>query len=407
MFKLKESLEAKTFIEMALKDEEVLRLLCTHHSSLSICEEFNFPMLFSMIGKARGKAKSPFSVVAITESTKAQYTIDHITESAKPRFENFMKKILTECEKAIENIEVKSDILTFQEKRDQQILQMIISQVVIKKIADERNMQEIVKIIEDLVLDEVVPFGLSFVESFKKGFIDFGNQLREKIIAASGLDEKTYEDTLFKLKTTYKVIKPFLSIYWCENQNHDHYSFFMFTHSTEPKIKCPMCDRILSVGTLYYFIPPVNFLLRSKEGLIQSLTMHVIDKAGLEWSPGVYLKNVKNDTEKDIVFRREGHQYGFVEIKSFATDVPQRTRKEHIKQLMNQALKYLNSYLKQNIIVSDIYLVTNYQVDEEIRQLVGNVSLQNKYAKLKEINLRILGPNNLQSRNNLKRIEHE
>ena len=242
---------------------------------------------------------------------------------------------------------MQSDMVAIQEERDQQILSMIVSQVIIQEVGNEEKILKIVKMFEDFVIDDVVPVGLMFVDSLKKEIVDFGIKNKKKMILASKLDEKIYEATINKLGTKYKVIKPLLSIFWCENEKHEHYSFFMLSHSTVPRIKCPICDKNLSVGTFYYFIPPINYLLRSREGLIQALTMHVVAKTGQEWLPGVYLEGVDDDTEKDIVIQTGERKYSIFEIKSFATDVSRRTKKENLTQLMNQALKHLNSYMER------------------------------------------------------------
>jgi len=405
--KLKESVEAKTFIEMVLEDQDMLGLLCTHFSSLSVFEKFNFPMLFSVNRGAKVESEFPFALIATKETTKAQHTIDRIVERAKPTFENRAERFMGKYGRILENIDEECDEVGFQEEREQQILSMVISQVVIREVGDEEKILRIIKMFEDFVIDDVVPIGLSFVDSLKKEFIDFGMKNREKMISASKLDEKVYEEMIIKLETKYNVIKPFLSIFWCENEKHEHYSFFMFSHSTVPTIKCPICNKSLSVGTFYYFIPSINHLLRGREGLIQALAMYLIDRTGREWLPGVYLKNVDGDTEKDIVFKKDDNRYCLIEIKSFATDVSPRIKKGHIEQLMNQTLKHLNSYLKQNIIVNDIYLVSNYWVDGEIEHVVSDLLQQKKFAKLREINLEFVGTNNVRKFNELKHKQDE
>ena len=405
--KLEESVEAKTFIEMALEDQDVLSLLCTHYSILSVFEKSNFPMLFSILRGAKVKPEFPFALVATRETTKAKHTIEHIVERAKPTFENLVEKYTGKYGKLLEDIDVKGNVVGFQEERDKQILSIIISRVVIQEVSDEEKILRIIKMFEDPVIDDIVPVGLAFVDSLKKEIIDFGMKDREKMISIPELDEKVYEEIIDKLETKYNVIKPLLSIFWCENEKHEHYSFFMFSHSTIPIIKCPICNKRLSVGTFYYFIPPINYLLRGREGLIHALTMYVIDKTGREWLPGVYLEGVNDDTEKDIVIQTEEQKYSIIEIKSFATDVRPRTKRENIKKLINQALDHLNSYNKQNILIESIYLVSNYFIDNEIEQFVSDLLSQRKFAKLKKINLEIVGLNNIQKLNGLKLERNE
>lgn len=392
--KLNESLEVKTFIEIALDDNDVLSVLCNHRSTLSIFEKFNVPLLFSIDRESNIESDLPFDTVAKKEITKVEYTIDHITERAKPNIEDFTKRLEAQYGKVLEDIQV--EVMGLQEEKNQQILSMVISQVIIKDFADEEKILKTIKEFEDFVLDDVIPLGLGLVDSFKKEFIDFGIKHREKIIFASKLNEEAYEITINKLKAKYKVIKPILSIFWCENEEHEHYSFFISSHSKVPKIKCPICDRSLSVGTLYYFISQLNYFLRTDEGLIQALIIYKINKTGLDWASGVYLENVSDDTEKDIVVQTEERKYRIMEIKSFSTDVRLRTKKENIKQLMIQVLKHLRSYKMQNILVDTLYLVTNYFSDDETEQIVNELLSNTNFAELKEINLEIIGPNNIQ-----------
>jgi hypothetical protein len=308
--------------------------------------------------------------------------------------------------KLLEEIQPKIDITGLQEEKDQQILSIIISQIIIQDIGNVEKILELIKVFEDFVIDDVAPVGLALVDSLKKEFIDFGMKHGEKIISGSKLDERSYENTINKLKTKYKVINPLLSIFWCENEEHEHYSFFMFSHSTVPKIKCPICSKSLSSGTFYYFIPEINYLLRGEEGLIQTITMYIIDKTGRQWLPGVYLTDITNDTEKDIVIQTGEQKYSIVEIKSLATDVASRTKEENIKQLMNQALKHLSSYNEHNIDLETIYLVSNYIIDKEIEQMVSDLLSQKKFADLKKVKLKIIGLNNINELNELKLEEN-
>ena len=127
------------------------------------------------------------------------------------------------------------------------------------------------------------------------------------------------------------------------------------------------------------------------------MTLYLINKTKLNWASGVYLENVSDDTEKDIVFQTEEQEYNIIELKSFSTDVRLQTKKENIKQLMIQVLKHLISYENQNISVDTIYLVTNYFADNETEQILKDFLLNNKFAKLKKIKLQIIGPNNIQN----------
>jgi len=393
--KLNESLEVKTFIEIVLDDNDTLSLLCNHRSTLSIFDKFNFPFLFSINREAKIKSELPFSIVAKKETAKMEYTIEHISERAKPKLEKFGKRLEARYGKIIEDIQV--DVMGLQEERDQQILSMVVSQVIITDFADEEKILKMIKEFEDFVIDDIVPVMLAYVDSSKEEFIDFGIKHREKLISSSKLKEEAYEDVINKLEAKFKVIKPFLSIFWCENEEHEHYSFFIASHSKVPNIICPICDRKLSVGTFYYFMPSINYFLRSGEGLIQALNMYLINKTRLNWASGVYLESVHDDTEKDIIVQTEEQEYSIIEIKSFATDVRLDTKKENIKQLMIQVQKHLISYEKQNISVDTIYVVTNYFVDDEIEKILKDYLSNNKFAELKKIKLEIIGPNNIQN----------
>lgn len=403
--KLKESLEAKTFIEMALEDDDVLNLLCTHRSTLSVFEKFNFPLLFSIHREMGIKSELPFATLAKKESIKGQDTIEHIVERAKPTLEDLENKFKAKYGKLLEDIKI--EVVGLQEEKNQQILSMIISQVIIQDFGNEEKILKIIKELEDFVIDDIVPVGLVLVDSFKENYIEYGIKHREKTISGSKLDEKAYEDTINKLKTKYKVIKPLISIFWCENETHEHYSFFIFSHSIVPNIKCPICDKNLSSGTFYYFIPQINYLLRGREGLIQALTMYISDKTGRQWLPGVYLEGLAEDTEKDIVIQTGEQKYTIIEIKSYVTDVGLRTIKENIKQLMLQARNHLNSYNKQNIDVEGIYLVSNYFIDKEIKRNIKDLLSNSKFENLKKIKLKIVGLNNIKELNELKLEQDE
>jgi hypothetical protein len=70
MAKLRESVEIKTFIDMILEDTDVLNLLCTHRSILSMFERFNFPLLFTINLRGKEKLELPFALVATKESKR-------------------------------------------------------------------------------------------------------------------------------------------------------------------------------------------------------------------------------------------------------------------------------------------------------------------------------------------------
>ena len=394
--KLNESLKAKTFIEIALDDNDTLSLLCNHRSTLSIFEKSNFPLLFGINRESKKiKSELPFSIVAKKETAKMEHTIEHISDRAKPKLEEFSKRLEAQYGKILEDIQV--DVMGLQEERNQQILSMVVSQVIIKDFADEEKILKMIKEFEDFVIDDIVPVMLAYVDSLKEEFIDFGIKHREKLISSSKLNEEAYEGIINKLNVQFEVIKPFLSIFWCENEGHEHYSFFISSHSKVPNITCPICNRNLSVGTFYYFTPDINYFLRSGEGLIQALAMYRINKTKLNWASGVYLENIGDDTEKDIVVQTEEQKYSIIELKCFSTDVRLQTKKENIKQLMNQVLKHLISYENQNISVDTIYLITNYFADDETEQILKDFLLNCKFAELKKIKLQIIGPNNIQN----------
>ena len=58
------------------------------------------------------------------------------------------------------------------------------------------------------------------------------------------------------------------------------------------------------------------------------MTLYLINKTKLNWASGVYLENVSDDTEKDIIVQTGKQKYSIIEIKSFSLDVRLDTKKK-------------------------------------------------------------------------------
>jgi hypothetical protein len=398
---LRNSVESKTFIETLLSDYETLNLLSTYHPVFSPFKNINFPLLFSMKRWVRGNPELPFKQIATKESTKAQHTIEKIIEKAKPKIDTIAEEFENKYKSSIEKIEESTQLGTTQEEREQQLSQFT-SEIIMKEFGNEDELLRKMKMFEDYVVDDIIPLGVMLIDSLKLEFINFGITNREKVISASKENYNSYEDIIDRLEQSYKVIKPLLSIYWCENNRHESYSFILLSHPQTPDIHCPICKKPLSYGTLYYFSPSINQLIRSKEGFIQSITMYLIEKSRRKWLPNVYLKGIDDDVEKDIVVELDSNKYGIIEIKNYARDVTVRGKKENIKKLMNQAINQWNSYKIHDIELELIYMVTNYLIDNELLDFVDELREEDKYAVLNNIDIKLIGINNLDILNDIK-----
>jgi hypothetical protein len=130
--------------------------------------------------------------------------------------------------------------------------------------------------------------------------------------------------------------------------------------------------------------------------------MYLIEKSRRKWLPNVYLKGIDDDVEKDIVVELDSNKYGIIEIKNYARDVTVRGKKENIKKLMNQAINQWNSYKIHDIELELIYMVTNYLIDNELLDFVDELREEDKYAVLNNIDIKLIGINNLDILNDIK-----
>ena len=389
--KIKDTLEIRTFFEMIDEDKDALRLLTNHYSTLSPFEKFNLPLLFSI----SSTANLPFEIMAKKETAKAEHTIERIVEKSKPKIEELIDKFKLRFGLLFKELEAEGEIIQIEEEREQQILSMIISQIIIREIGDEERILKILKMFEDFVIDDVVAVGFSFIDSMKNEILIIGNEHKVKSLRASNIKDSGYENIIKKLISDFKIIKPLLSIYWCENKNHEHFSFYMTSHSINPTIKCPICNKKLSNGTFYYFVPQVNYLLRQKEGLIYSLIMWTLDKSALPWNHSLYLDGESKDLEKDFIVEIDENEYCLIEVKSFATDVPERTKKSNIKNCLTQLLKQIDSYEGKGISICKVILVTNYSKDSKLDKIVNELASSKKYGRIKQYDFELIGWNNL------------
>ncbi|VUT27718.1 MAG: hypothetical protein SYNGOMJ08_00268 [Candidatus Syntrophoarchaeum sp. GoM_oil] len=386
------TLEAKTFLKLALNDENILKLLTTHQSNLSPFKKFNYPLLFSL--NAQGDLS--FGLMAEKESIKVEYTIGQIGEKTKPNLERLVKKFETKYVPLIEQLEVDDVITELEEEKREEFIKTKIIQTVTEELGNENQMMKIIKIFEDDVIDDIIPIGLSMINSMKDEILKFGIEHRNNLLNASKFEkDEDYKKVIETLEHELKVIKPLLSIYWCENKNHEHFSLYMTTHANIPEIKCPICNEGLSSGTFYYFIPEINYLLRRREGLIKSLVMHILDSGSSAWNSSVYFEKEQNDSEKDFVIETDEGKYCIIEVKNYATDVPQRTKQENIKQALGQISNHVDSYENMNVDISQVILITNYWKDDELERIRKELLDDEKYEKIKRYNFELFGPGEL------------
>lgn len=376
------SLESKTFLKRILKDYDVLNILCNHSVTLSIFEDYNFPLLFSMKDITKPVVGDYFEDIADEESIKTQHIISEVTKKAKP----LVSKLLKKYPKYFKGNELN-------------ILRKVLNGkgfeafTLITKSLPEEKRQDLLKKVVQLASADIIPGGISFINSSKAQVMRAGIKSRNKVIKDSNITEIKYEFIINNLIIKYKVIEPSISLFWCDNKRHDHYSFYIFGHTAQPEIKCPICESNLYFATFYYFKPILAELLMQKEGLIQVLTMFLVNDTELEWLPGVYLEK-ENDSEKDIVVKTSNDGYSIIEVKNFVKD-NQRARKSNIKSMMAQAVKHLNNYTKRDINVEKVFLVFNYDYDEEIQQIVSSCLLKPKFKVLNTVDLKIIGLNNI------------
>ncbi|CAD7775067.1 MAG: hypothetical protein KBONHNOK_00788 [Candidatus Methanoperedenaceae archaeon GB50] len=386
------TLEAKTLLKLALNDENILKLLTTHRSNLSPFKKFNYPLLFSL----NAQRALPFGLMAEKESIKVEHTVGQIGEKTKPNLERLVKMFETKCVPLIEQLEADNLITDLEEEKREEYIKTKIIQAVMKEMSDENQMMKIIKLFEDDVIDDIIPTGLSIINSMKDKILKFGIEHRNNLLKASKFEkDEDYKKVIETLEHELKVIKPLLSIYWCENKIHEHFSLYMTTHSSNPEIKCPICNKELSSGTFYYFIPEINYLLRRREGLIKSLVMHILDSGSSAWNSSVYFEKEQNDSEKDFVIETDEGKYCIIEVKNYATDVPQRAKQEHIKQALNQISNHINSYESMNVDISQVILITNYWKDEELERIRRELLEDVKYEKIKRYNFKLFGPGEL------------
>ncbi len=400
--KLMGSLEANTFIVKVHEDSDVLNLLSGYHKSLSPFEHFIIPLLFSINRQKKAKEDLPWDKVDTEEENRTHVSSENMIRQAIPAIDGFFEKFNEKYKKILAANELQPDSMTYQEQEKQQILGMIISQVLASELGDEEKAKKSIRIFEGFLTDDPVLLISKFLDPLKKEIIDFGMNNRAKMIANSGLDENKYKNVVEKLENDYEVIKPLFSIFFCENEKHKLYSFYMLNHSIVPQIKCPICNRNLSAGTFYYFIPQVNDILKTSEGLLGALTIFKMAQSGRKWLSNVSLKDIPVDTEKDIVIETDSGKYTIIEIKNFAFDVDMKTRKDNVSEFLDKALRDLLVYEKQGIALENIYLISNLFKDYENVQVVIDLCSKMKYARLNNINLKTIGPNNIHNLDELK-----
>jgi hypothetical protein len=382
MERIMSSLESKTFMKKMLKDYDTLNLLCNHRNTLSIFEDYNFPLLFSIKEFTKPEMEKYFEGVADDERIKTQHIISEVTKKAKP----VVKKLLKKYPKYFKGKEVN-------------ILRKVLTgkgleafSLINKNLPDDKK-QELIKKVGRLASADLIPGGISFVNSSKAQIIRAGIKSRNKITKTASIDEIKYENITEDLLMNYKVIEPFVSLFWCENQFHEHYSFYILGHTAQPQIICPICKNNLYFATYYYFKPLLADFLMQNEGLIQVLTMFLVNETEREWLPGVQLEK-EDDSEKDIVVKTSEDGYSIIEVKNYVKDNP-RARKSNIEKLMKQASNHLENYQKRDINVEKIFLVFNYDYDDEIQRVVDGYLSKPKFVALNNVNLKIIGLNNI------------
>ena len=142
IYKKIKTLDVKTFFKLILDNNNILKLLTTHHSNLSPFKKFNYPILFSLYTNE----DSPFGVVAKKESMKTEHAIGQIKERTEPNLEQLVKKLETRYVPLIEQLEVEDAIIELEKERREEFIKTHIIQTVMREMSDEKQMIKIIKL---------------------------------------------------------------------------------------------------------------------------------------------------------------------------------------------------------------------------------------------------------------------
>jgi len=375
-----ESIETKTFLKLIKNDLDILNLLTNHRSNMSIIDGLNFPMLFSIDINAQTDFKKHFDELAEMNIAKTDQELKQL-----------FKKVLPDVLEKISKLPTKTKVNLLAQTRRGNLLNSFPK--AIENLKPETR-EELLKEGANSIAGEIIPTVLSFVETSKSWFINFGLEIRKNIINASNIDEKKYEEIIKKLENHYHVIDPFISLYWCEKE-HEPISFY--TIGSRMEGKCPICGSDLLKCTLYHFKPNIIKLLRANEGLIKCLTMFLVDESGLLWLPDVYLEGIKGDTEKDIVIDTENGKYILIEVKNYAKDQTSRGKKQNIDKMMSKTLNHLRKYKEHDIDIEKVYSVFNYCYDKSLQAHVKRNLKTPKFSDLNLIEYNVVGIDTLKN----------
>jgi len=381
-----------TFLHL-LEDQNAISILTNHYSTLSVSERVNFPVLCSVRRKSKN-TDSPFKHLSPTDKLKAEHKMDRIIELAKPKAESLLMSFITQypdkSRDLISNISSEDGDTPFDLEASFDLLFEMVSN---PEDSFEEKVIKFIRTFEEFFIDEVAPVVSMMTNSGKEEFYSFCCKHQQSILNNSNLTPSRYNNTIEELETDYRIITPFLSLYWCDNKKHEDISFFTFTPRVRPTIQCASCETTMNDVTLYCFKPDICYHIRRSEGLIIAIIHSLFRKSKIKWSPNVYLSGNKDDSEKDIVYRKD-NGYGIVEIKSYARDGTKRTRKENMKKIVNQLLRDFKEYTRKGIVITEMIGIVNYHLDKDNSAIIKDLLKQSKYHQLKNIT-HILGCNSL------------
>lgn len=381
---IRDSINSQTVLELIIDDNDVLNLLTNHKTTMTSFRGHNFPLLFSLSENAKPALEGQFDDLSKQRSILTQRLIGKILSESLPHIIKNMDLSGSEVS-SLNRLTRSGGFKDFNS--------------IISDLSPEMREKIITGLFKGSI-ENIIPAGLSFLDSLKASVIDFGIKPRDNLINASDLTENEYEQIIEKLELSHKIINPLLSLYWCNSKSHPHFSFYTVGQKLS-NAKCPVCGEILYYGIFYYFEPNIFKLLRAKEGLIKCLTLYIADNSGLRWLPDVYLKDHPDDEEKDVIIETESNKYVIIEVKNHAKDVRMRTKEEHLLQLFHQAKRHLEGYKKHDIEVDDVFVIFNHVYDDELKKYAQDLLNRDVFATLKN-HLKVIGITDLETIKELK-----
>ena len=292
-----------------------------------------------------------------------QVNLEDVTQRFWPTLENFFREME-------EKVAVRAEGEEADDDAERAALMDYLTDkltLISDNISETSSLPRIFEIVLNNASDIVMPIAGDMVAVTKCEYVRLGRKLSGSLMDSSRINSVEYEKIRRRLVNQYELIRPLLSLVWCEKCVKQTESYYAIGPRDPPISLCPVCGSEMGTATTYYFSKPLASMFKARDGIIGLNVFWALNASNIEWAPGVLVKGLENDSEKDALYKiKDSPGYGLVEVKLHALNASERSIEENIRKDLRLLQGKYHKLIEAKINIETISLVINFPQPEAL-----------------------------------------